>query len=166
MSDDVKQMGWHFLRADKRLRYGDGRRARVGVKQQYRDGKIRKRRRIELCERGMHGSVRLIDALDHASGPILTWCEFGGEIIHGHDKFVAEWRRVVWMGDVLDVLKAWVLAEIRRLPADTRFDIVDELNNGHVFFCADRAAYAARQAGVSAAANRRLEARVRRLMRA
>jgi hypothetical protein len=59
---------------------------------------------LALCAVGLHGSVRLIDALGYASGSILTRCSFSGEIVHGTDKLCATERTVLWIGDIAPVL--------------------------------------------------------------
>lgn len=101
-------MGWHFLNSDKKLGYSDGRKVRKGVKMTYRgDG-------LNLCKSGMHGSKRIIDALKYAPGPVIAWCEFGGKILHGKDKFCAEWRRVIWWKDITILLHNFACDEAER----------------------------------------------------
>ena len=92
--------GWHFLPADKILPNGDGRKVRVGVKMECRP----KGEPIKLCLVGMHGCKRIIDALNYAPGPVISWCEFGGEIEEGGDKFCSRWRKVLWMADISTLL--------------------------------------------------------------
>ena len=59
---------------------------------------------LELCENGMHGSVRLIDALHYASGPIVCRVEIGGDVIEGDDKLCGRRRTVLWMLDSTQIL--------------------------------------------------------------
>jgi hypothetical protein len=59
---------------------------------------------IVLCERGLHGSERLIDALGYASSSILTRCSYSGEIVRGDDKLAASERTVVWVGNIGQIL--------------------------------------------------------------
>jgi len=94
-------LAWHFLPADLRLGYGDG---RLVQKEQ--------RLRIEgeplLCKHGMHGSRRLIDALSYASGPIIERVEIGVDkpykIVEGQDKLVGNWRKTLWWIDATMIL--------------------------------------------------------------
>jgi len=94
---------WHFAPADKRLRHGDERPIRRNV----RMWALPKGRALNLCHHGMHGSVNIIDALEYAPGPVLSWCEFGGEILSGSDKLCAEWRRPLWIIDATPMLWEW-----------------------------------------------------------
>ena len=80
---------WHFLQADKRLRY-DGRRVRVGQT-------LKAKGEIVLCENGMHASTRLIDALKYAPGPIICRVDVRGEIVRGDNKIAGRERTVEWM---------------------------------------------------------------------
>ena len=88
---------WHFLSDDKRLGYDDGRLVEVGQTLEC-DGEP------ELCRNGMHGSVRLIDALKYASGPILCRVQIEGHIIEGDEKLCGRRRTVLWMLDATQIL--------------------------------------------------------------
>ena len=56
-------------------------------------------------QHGLHASVKLIDALEYASGPLLCLVELSGEIVpHGGDKHVASVRRVLAMANVTRTL--------------------------------------------------------------
>lgn len=90
-------VAWHFLKKDKRLRFGD--REFVEV-----DKTFSIKEKPELCELGFHASLRAIDALDYAPGPIVCRVQMGGEIIHSDDKLVAQQRTVIWMADASTVL--------------------------------------------------------------
>ena len=90
-------LAWHFLSEDKRLGYGDGRSVEVGVPLEC-DGEP------ALCDNGMHGSIRLIDALRYASGPIVCRVEIEGDIIEGDDKLCGRRRTVLWMLDATELL--------------------------------------------------------------
>lgn len=89
---------YHFIPANKRLSYGDGRVVKVGKTYKVDCKPV-------LCESGLHACKRLIDALGYAPGPILCKVELGGTIIHDLDKSVATERTVVAMADVSDVLR-------------------------------------------------------------
>lgn len=90
-------LAWHFLSKDKRLGYGDGRVVEVGVPLECEGDPA-------LCESGMHGSVRLIDALRYASGPIVCRVEIEGDIIEGADKVCGRRRTVLWWIDATRIL--------------------------------------------------------------
>ena len=90
---------WHFLREDKRLGYDDGRLVEVGHKLTCEPFNIK------LCEKGFHGSVKLMDALKYAPGPIVCRVELSGKIIKGDDKYVASGRTVINMADATNVLQ-------------------------------------------------------------
>ena len=95
MSRTVK--AWHFLPQDGRLRYGSNELVEVGKV-------LRVRSPLQMCRRGLHASLRLIDALQYAPGPIVCRVECGGEIEKDTNKLVAETRKVLWMYDASAVL--------------------------------------------------------------
>jgi hypothetical protein len=86
---------WHFLKTPNTLR--DGSTFNVGQWLPEIADPV-------LCVRGYHGSRRAIDALQYAPGPIVTWCEYDGAIIHESDKLVAVRRRPIWQYDATAVL--------------------------------------------------------------
>jgi hypothetical protein len=90
-------LAWHFLAGDKRLGYGDGRLVEVGQTLECEGEPA-------LCERGMHGSVRLIDAVYYASGPIVCRVKIEGDVIEDEDKLCGRRRTVLWMFDATNIL--------------------------------------------------------------
>lgn len=90
-------LAWHFLAEDKCLGYGDGRSVEVGVPLECEGDPA-------LCQNGMHGSVRLIDALHYASGPVVCRVEIEGDIIEGNDKICGRRRTVLWWIDATRIL--------------------------------------------------------------
>ena len=90
-------LAWHFLSEDKRLGYGDGRSVELGETLEC-EGKPK------LCNNGLHGSARLIDALGYASGPIVCRVEIDGDVIEGEDKLCGRRRTVLWMFDATNIL--------------------------------------------------------------
>jgi hypothetical protein len=88
---------WHFLPADKRLRFGDRKLVKVGKTLRH-DGPLK------LCDSGFHASHRAINALQHAPGPIICRVTLGGEIIEDTDKVVAQERTVLWIADATNTL--------------------------------------------------------------
>jgi len=79
------------------LGYQDGRKPEVGVTHKV-DGYI------VLCERGLHASVRAIDALKYAQSNIVWEVELGGDIIVGEGKCVATERTYLRRIDATDIL--------------------------------------------------------------
>lgn len=90
-------LAWHFLSEDKRLGNGDGRVVEVGATLECKGDPV-------LCDNGMHGSVRLIDALRYASGPIVCRVKIEGDVIEGDDKLCGRRRTVLWMLDATQIL--------------------------------------------------------------
>ena len=89
---------WHFRAVADKLR--DGSPSRPGEVEIY-TGKV------ILCERGLHASRRLIDALTYAPGPYLARVECDGEVIEAADKLVCTQRRPIWIRDVSSELKSF-----------------------------------------------------------
>ena len=90
-------LAWHFLSEDKRLGYGDGRLVEVGQTLECKG-------KPAPCKNGMHGSVRLIDALRYASGPIVCRVDIEGDVIEEEDKLCGRRRTVLWMLDATQLL--------------------------------------------------------------
>jgi len=61
---------WHFVSENKKLGYDDGRIVRKGRTYKVNCEPV-------LCKSGLHGSVRILDALNYAPGPILCRVEIG-----------------------------------------------------------------------------------------
>ena len=110
----MKLKAWHFLASDKRLGYGDNRVVQVGKTYRYKG-----KEPIKLCKRGMHGSAKILDALQYAPGPIICKVELGGEVIKGDDKAVATDRKVLAMIDGTKVLRKFAcMCALDVLPDD------------------------------------------------
>ena len=79
-----KILAWHFsngtLRNDPDTKLVPGLRLTVDPE------------RLELCEYGLHASMRLLDALYYAPGSVLSRVELSGRIIENTDKLVASER--------------------------------------------------------------------------
>jgi len=88
---------WHFSNGD-RLGYGDAREIVPGETLTV-DGPP------ALCQHGLHGSVRILDALKYAPGLTIWRCDLGGEIVHGNDKIVASERTPLWGFNTEPVLR-------------------------------------------------------------
>ena len=90
-------LAWHFVGATLR----DGRPIPA-------DGETLKHRgKLVPCERGLHASDRLIDALQYAPGWTLCRVRMGGTIKRETDKLVARERTILWRIDATDVLRAF-----------------------------------------------------------
>ena len=89
---------WYFSENPPRLRYGDGRKIKAGITHKVKCDPV-------LCEAGLHGSVRPIDALEYAPGPYIWRVELGGQIVRGDDKAVATERTYLWGCDATDTLR-------------------------------------------------------------
>ncbi len=95
MNNDIV-IGWHFLAEDGTSHNGYHP-APVGEWEPVIENPV-------LCQRGYHGSLRLIDALKYAPGPILQRCEYRG-VVFGDDKFVATTRRAIVRADASAVIR-------------------------------------------------------------
>lgn len=162
---------WHFLKENRRCGYG-----RLGVVEVGKTLSIKGK--IALCNRGFHASTRLIDALDHAPGPVLCRVEMGGTIIKGDDKVVAAERTALWMADISDLLHRFACDEAERALRDQKVTdrrswaaietkrkwLKGQATDAELDAARAAARVAARDAARDAQ-NRRLTARVNRLMK-
>ena len=115
-------LAWHF--AGKTLR--DGRPIPSDGEWLEQSGEI------IPCKRGLHGSVRLIDALEYAPSATLCRVTLAGTIVpHNGDKHAASRRIIHWRIDAsdllhafarrcaLDVIHLWAAQEIMRQYLET-----------------------------------------------
>jgi len=77
--------GWYFAVTDRKLRYGDGRVAKVGVTHRVKG-------KPECCFHGLHASARALDALRLGAGPVAFQVTLSGEMDHSDDKSAAQAR--------------------------------------------------------------------------
>lgn len=120
---NTKKLGWHFLRADMRLGYGDGRTAAVG-----KTLSIPASRGPSMCSNGMHASVRPSDAAGFGKGPVVTRVEVWGDISTDSDKFCGRHRRVLWARTLTDRdVKA--LKKAVKYPHTMHGNVVSDLTN-------------------------------------
>jgi hypothetical protein len=124
---------WHFVQVDKqgtpRLGYEDNREVRVG-------GTLTVEGEPVLCERGLHASAKLWDALGYAQGDKLALCRvtLGGTVLHDKEKSVGNERTVIAMLDAdatdkllrdfarwcaLQVIHLWDAPDVVRQYLDT-----------------------------------------------
>ncbi len=97
MAEEKHIRCWHFLQDDKRLRWGTKEVVKVG-KTYTAEGPL------VMCENGMHGSRRLIDALQYAPGAVLCKVVIWGEVEEQDDKLVGRHRKVLAMVDATKML--------------------------------------------------------------
>jgi hypothetical protein len=106
---------------------------------------------IVPCSRGFHASVRCIDALKYAPGPVITLVECGGTIVdHGSpaDKFACSERRALWGYDATAELRyfaRWCALEVIHLWPNAPEVVREYLESGDESIReeARKAAYAA-----------------------
>jgi len=92
---------WYFSDVSRRLRHDDGRKIELGVTHTVEGPPV-------LCEHGLHGSARAIDALRYAPGPIVWRARLGGQVVKGSDKAAATERTYIAGGvDVSHTLRAF-----------------------------------------------------------
>lgn len=115
---------YHFLGADRKLGYGDGREVKVGET-------LKVDCPLVLCQSGLHASKRAIDALRYARGSVACRVRLGGQIVEGDDKVVATERTCLSMIDAgnvlmrfarlcaLDVSHLWGMPDIVRRYLET-----------------------------------------------
>lgn len=108
---------WHWVSADRMTRFEP----RVPI---VAGETLRVDPPVEMCNHGLHASVRALDALQYAPGPIICRVRLSGEIVQGDDKLVASERTVLWMYDASAVLHefACCVAEAALLFADVTND--------------------------------------------
>ena len=90
-------LAWYFLKEDRKLRYAPYTPVEPGQV-------LRVEGPLELCRRGLHASIRPLDALRYAPGSIVCRVEMGGDIIHGDDKLCASERKTLWVADATNAL--------------------------------------------------------------
>ena len=92
-----KWIGWHFLPADRMTRFEPRVKVRKG-------SVLRENRPLVMCEIGLHASLRAIDALMYAPGPVVCRVELRGERLDASDKSCASERKVTAISDATAVL--------------------------------------------------------------
>ena len=95
MNDRIS--AWHFLPEDGRIQHRNRRIAEVGKTYSCRGP-------VEICNNGMHGSRRVIDALLYSPGPIVCRVEIWGDVVEQADKLCGRYRHVLGMADATRTL--------------------------------------------------------------
>jgi len=89
---------WKFLRDNRRLGYGDGRLVEVGVTLKVEGTPV-------LCGRGIHASIKPLDALSYSESNIIARVECGGVIIKGDNQLACTEITPLWIGDCETILR-------------------------------------------------------------
>ena len=90
---------WHFSNINHTLRYDDNRKIVLGETLEVDCEPI-------LCEQGLHGSIRIIDALQYAHGPVTWKVNITGDVVKGDDKICGQRRKAIAGGiDITDTLR-------------------------------------------------------------
>ena len=96
----MKIKAWHFLRQDGKLQFPPHTKVKAGQILKVEDEPV-------LCQTGLHASIRAFDALSYAPGPIVCRVEVSGNIVQGTDKLAGTERKVIWMADATETLRAF-----------------------------------------------------------
>lgn len=106
---------WHFCSIDKKLGYGDSRQIQSGRTIKVKFPNTNNNGDIfslpTLCESGLHASVRLLDALKYAPGPIICRVELGGTII-----------KMLFQRLNVSLVEKWHLMIINQMQQNTRLE--------------------------------------------
>jgi hypothetical protein len=109
-------LAYHFVKDDGTNR--DGIKEKIG-KWYKVDGEI------VPCQNGLHGSVRLIDALLFAPGAILRRTEHRGTIVdHDGDKIASSERRALWQINATKILHTFACDVAEKALKDAK--VTDE----------------------------------------
>ena len=114
---------WHF--STGKLGYGDNREIKEGITHTV-DCKP------TLCQCGLHASIKPIDALIYAPGPIVSYVELCGDIAQGKDKVAALSRTYIAVANADNVLREfarWCALQVVHLW-DCPIDVIEYLQTG------------------------------------
>jgi hypothetical protein len=159
-------LAWYFAQPNKLLPHGDGRLVRVGDTHTITSEPV-------LCERGLHASVRPIDALSYATSSIIFRVRLGGTIIKGNDKlcatsrtYLAELNAELVLGEFArncaanmlhlweapDVVKEWLATGNPEIKSAAR-SAAESAAESAAFLAAESAAWSAAWSAAESAAN-------------
>ena len=115
---------WYFAPLGNRLRFGDNRPIRAGITHRI-EGEPK------ICKHGLHGSIRVMDALAYAESSVLYRVELSGKMDHGDDKISAQSRRYLKRYEIDGLLKCFArrqaLIHIEKIkPYTGQFDLIVE----------------------------------------
>jgi len=98
------------------------------------NGRWISRKDISMCNYGLHASLHPFDALRYAPGETLCLVEMGGKIEYGHDKLVAQKRKIVARFDATELLydlaRKSALSVIGNWKTPVPQVVIDYLNTG------------------------------------
>jgi hypothetical protein len=100
-TDSEEILGYHFLAADRHTRRAYGYPPPVLVEA---GQTLTESRPLVMCQVGLHASVRALDALQYAPGPVVCRVRLGGQILAAADKHCASQRTCLAMADAATVL--------------------------------------------------------------
>ncbi|MBV9125673.1 MAG: hypothetical protein JO112_20175 [Planctomycetes bacterium] len=133
------KLGYHFLPANMKLGYSDGRKAEVGKTLSMQSTSASPR----LCSDGMHASPSPAEAARHGKGPTLTQVEVWGDLT-GDDgnKFAGRHRKVLWAKtlSLADLQKIGKKAAGRNSKFATAKTVTDAVSYMSSFYSADEKA--------------------------
>ena len=115
---------FYFSREDKRLGYGDNRLIKTGIT--HKVAGVPK-----CCSCGLHGSFRIMAALNHARGPYLWVVDITGNIDTQDDKICGNERTYLAGSNIEDVLRHFArrqaLINIEKIrPYTDKYDLIVE----------------------------------------
>ncbi len=90
---------WHFLAADRKVAAYPGAPFAGTLVTPGLKLVLPESARIVPCEYGLHASVRAIDALSFAPGPIVQRVRLSGRVVEQKDKAAASERETLWVMD-------------------------------------------------------------------
>ena len=160
-------LAWHF--STGKLNYGDDRKISVSKKHSVKG-------EIVICNNGLHGSERIIDALGYArlDACIIARTEHSGNIIQESDKLVSRHRKYIHVIDGTEILREFArkqaLINIKKIKPycsqDSYSLILKWLKTGKedLRSAARSAAWSAAESAARSAANEMLEKMVKDAM--
>lgn len=107
---DKTYTGWHFLPADRKMRWPLERFGEAIEGPLVEPGKTYEvSGPVEVCAWGLHACRRAIDALNYAPGTVVCRVTLSGDVVVEGDKAAATKRTVHWMADASRVLHEFAL---------------------------------------------------------
>ena len=133
---EKKILAWHFLTDDRMLAHQT---PPMEVAPGYIYGEPNGD--IIICERGMHASRRVYDALGFAQGSQLCRVRVWGDVQEQNDKIVGRYREVLAIRDVASELRLWGCWCVRNTPitgGKTVWDLLTDVRSRNAIEVAER----------------------------
>ncbi len=92
-----KVIAWHWTNG---MKLRDGQTLKVGKTYRYEGT-------LEMCAKGYHASIDILDALSYAPGFTVSRVECSGDMKEQSDKLVCRNRKVLWTVDAKKIVLAW-----------------------------------------------------------